>query len=121
MTVIYQTTITRIKAGEAQDNARAALRMLTENGHQPLLQEIRTGLQANRSLSAQAFHFQLHMRCRTSDQPQFSAIQIDVTNNKSDTDPLPGKIECSSALFSIQCIHYRHQLLTPGARCVVIE
>lgn len=28
------------KAGEAQDNARAALRMLTENGHQPLLQEI---------------------------------------------------------------------------------
>ncbi len=45
----------------------------------------RTGLQANRSLSAQAFHFQLHMRCRTSDQPQFSAIQIDVTNNKSDT------------------------------------
>ncbi len=30
------------KAGEAQDNARAALRMLTENGHQPLLQEIAT-------------------------------------------------------------------------------
>ncbi|CAM6603660.1 WGR and DUF4132 domain-containing protein [Escherichia coli] len=28
------------KTGEAQDNARAALRMLTENGHQPLLQEI---------------------------------------------------------------------------------
>ncbi|HBY8213720.1 TPA: WGR and DUF4132 domain-containing protein [Escherichia coli] len=28
------------KASEAQDNARAALRMLTENGHQPLLQEI---------------------------------------------------------------------------------
>ncbi|EHK3036137.1 WGR and DUF4132 domain-containing protein [Escherichia fergusonii] len=28
------------KAGEAQDNARAALRMLIENGHQPLLQEI---------------------------------------------------------------------------------
>ncbi|AKK48829.1 TPA: DUF4132 domain-containing protein [Escherichia coli] len=28
------------KSGEAQDNARAALRMLTENGHQPLLQEI---------------------------------------------------------------------------------
>ena len=28
------------KAGEAQDNARAALRMLSENGHQPLLQEI---------------------------------------------------------------------------------
>ena len=28
------------KAGEAQDNARATLRMLTENGHQPLLQEI---------------------------------------------------------------------------------
>ena len=28
------------KAGEAQYNARAALRMLTENGHQPLLQEI---------------------------------------------------------------------------------
>ena len=28
------------KAGEAQDNARAALRMLTENGQQPLLQEI---------------------------------------------------------------------------------
>ena len=28
------------KAGEAQDNARAALRMLTENGHQPILQEI---------------------------------------------------------------------------------
>lgn len=28
------------KAGEAGDNARAALRMLTENGHQPLLQEI---------------------------------------------------------------------------------
>ncbi|AXO84277.1 TPA: WGR and DUF4132 domain-containing protein [Escherichia coli] len=28
------------KAGEAQDNARAALRMLTENGHQLLLQEI---------------------------------------------------------------------------------
>ena len=28
------------KADEAQDNARAALRMLTENGHQPLLQEI---------------------------------------------------------------------------------
>lgn len=28
------------KAGEAQDNARAALRMLTENGHQPLLAEI---------------------------------------------------------------------------------
>ncbi|MCH5360039.1 WGR and DUF4132 domain-containing protein [Escherichia fergusonii] len=28
------------KAGESQDNARAALRMLTENGHQPLLQEI---------------------------------------------------------------------------------
>ena len=27
-------------ASEAQDNARAALRMLTENGHQPLLQEI---------------------------------------------------------------------------------
>ncbi|ENN7399728.1 DUF4132 domain-containing protein [Escherichia coli] len=28
------------KTGEAQDNARAALRMLTENDHQPLLQEI---------------------------------------------------------------------------------
>lgn len=28
------------KAGEAQDNARAALRMLIENDHQPLLQEI---------------------------------------------------------------------------------
>ena len=28
------------KTDEAQDNARAALRMLTENGHQPLLQEI---------------------------------------------------------------------------------
>ncbi|EIE4740318.1 WGR and DUF4132 domain-containing protein [Escherichia coli] len=28
------------KTGEAQDNARAALRMLTENGHQSLLQEI---------------------------------------------------------------------------------
>ncbi|HBC5620971.1 TPA: WGR and DUF4132 domain-containing protein [Escherichia coli] len=28
------------KTGEAQDNVRAALRMLTENGHQPLLQEI---------------------------------------------------------------------------------
>lgn len=28
------------KTGEAQDNARAALRMLTENGHQPLLQKI---------------------------------------------------------------------------------
>lgn len=28
------------KTGEALDNARAALRMLTENGHQPLLQEI---------------------------------------------------------------------------------
>lgn len=28
------------KTGEAQDNARVALRMLTENGHQPLLQEI---------------------------------------------------------------------------------
>ncbi|HEA7662806.1 TPA: WGR and DUF4132 domain-containing protein [Escherichia coli] len=28
------------KTGEAQDNARAALRMLAENGHQPLLQEI---------------------------------------------------------------------------------
>ncbi|MCH0694977.1 WGR and DUF4132 domain-containing protein [Escherichia coli] len=28
------------KAGEAQDNARTALRMLVENGHQPLLQEI---------------------------------------------------------------------------------
>ncbi|RAX34971.1 UNVERIFIED_CONTAM: MolR family transcriptional regulator [Escherichia coli] len=28
------------KAGEAQDNARTALRMLLENGHQPLLQEI---------------------------------------------------------------------------------
>ncbi|EMC8303443.1 WGR and DUF4132 domain-containing protein [Escherichia coli] len=28
------------KTGEAQDNTRAALRMLTENGHQPLLQEI---------------------------------------------------------------------------------
>lgn len=28
------------KASEALDNARAALRMLTENGHQPLLQEI---------------------------------------------------------------------------------
>ncbi|EIE5200792.1 WGR and DUF4132 domain-containing protein [Escherichia coli] len=28
------------KTGEAQDNARAALRMLTEHGHQPLLQEI---------------------------------------------------------------------------------
>ncbi|HBC7124163.1 TPA: WGR and DUF4132 domain-containing protein [Escherichia coli] len=28
------------KTGEAQDNARAALRMLTENGHHPLLQEI---------------------------------------------------------------------------------
>ena len=28
------------KTGEAQDNARTALRMLTENGHQPLLQEI---------------------------------------------------------------------------------
>ncbi|MCV1991019.1 WGR and DUF4132 domain-containing protein [Escherichia coli] len=28
------------KTGESQDNARAALRMLTENGHQPLLQEI---------------------------------------------------------------------------------
>ncbi|HAY5551267.1 DUF4132 domain-containing protein [Escherichia ruysiae] len=28
------------KAGEAQDNARAALRMLTENGHQPLLEQV---------------------------------------------------------------------------------
>lgn len=32
------------KASEAQDNARAALRMLTENGHQPLLQEIALAL-----------------------------------------------------------------------------